>query len=269
MLSSKKGSGSGNTYMLNKILKSNEAAPLTQSLITAVTALWSPISAGLFFLAGEAYKQRSPDIKFGYGGDPSFLTTDRYSELVYHELSHASHYSQVGTSWWLKLGIAENKNPGSGTYGECCTNYAPCIALAEGWAYFFGHYLADKQWKQNSTPFPEQGDLTVMSNLMFFSNQNNLSSHLHFLESFDPKRQLDPNNWIPKGLLYDLIDPDHEMFPGANRVDDKVSGYSCSQIYRAMQSDIESMNDFMQRLFELSNNRQREETVSLFRQYGY
>jgi hypothetical protein len=269
MLSSKKGSGSGNTYMLNKILKTNEMVPVTQSLLTAVTAIWSPIASGLFFLANEAYKQRAPDIKFGYGGDPEFLTTNRYCELVYHELSHASHYNQVGNNWWLKLGIAENKNPGEGTYGECCTDYAPCIALAEGWAYFFGHYLADKKWKNYSTPFPEQGNLTEMINLIYFSNQNNLSSHIHFLESYDPHRQLDPNKWIPKGLLYDLIDPAHESFPQSNQIDDQVFGYSTKQIFDAMQPNIGSIDEFMHKLIQLDNNRQHAQTISLFKQYGY
>src|SRR5207344_1481580 len=124
MLSSKKGSGHGNTYMLNKLLHSSIAYNASEELIPGLLVLWSPIGAGLAFLGMEAFKARSPDIKYGYGGDPKFLTTDRYDELVYHELSHAGQYSQVGNNWWLKLGIAESKNPGTGFYGDCCTHYS-------------------------------------------------------------------------------------------------------------------------------------------------
>jgi hypothetical protein len=269
MLSSKKGSGHGNTYMLNKLLHSSIAYNASEELIPGLLLLWSPISAGLAFLGMEAFKARSPDIKYGYGGEAQYLTTDRYDELVYHELSHASHYSQVGNNWWLKLGIAESKNPGSGFYGDCCTPRSFMIALAEGWAYFMGHYLSDKKWKLKSTSFPEQGNFILGQNFLHFSTQNGMSSHYNFLESYNPERSLDPDRWIPKGLFYDLCDSAEEKFPFANQITDEVSGYKVEYIYKAMKPEIENILDFKYRLLKENNDHQHAAVLKLFAEYGY
>ncbi len=269
MLSSKKGSGAGNTYMLNKMLHSSIASNAGEIMIPAVLLLWSPVTAGLSFMGMEAFKARSPDIKYGYGGDAAYLTTDRYAELVYHELSHAGQYSQVGNNWWLKLGIAEYKNPGSGFYGDCCTHYSFRIALAEGWAYFMGHYLADKKWKLKSTSFPEQGNFNLSQHFLYFSNQNGISSHQYFLESYNPRRATDPDRWIPKGLFYDLCDPPLEKYTDASGIIDKVNGFTVEQLYHAMQPEVETITDFKYRLLKENRDYQYVEVLKLFAAYGY
>ena len=269
MLSNKKGAGHGNTYMLNKLLQSSIASNASEELIPAVLLFWSPITAGLSFLGIEAFKARSPDIKYGYGTDAEFLTTDRYDELVYHELSHAGQYSQVGNNWWLKLGIAESKNPGSGFYGDCCTNYSFRIALAEGWAYFMGHYLSDKKWKLKSTSFPEQGNFNLRQNFLYFSSQNAISSHICFLESYNPRRSIDPDRWIPKGLFYDLCDSAGEAFPDASKINDNVSGFTVEQLYKAMQPEVESIIDFKYQLLKVNKDNQHAAVLKLFAEYGY
>lgn len=268
MLSQKQGSGNGNTYMLHKIMISNPAAVGVEVVLTDVLLYWSPVAAGISFLAFEAFKARAPDIKYGYGGDYSYLTTDRYGELVYHELSHASHYKVVGNAWWIDFGLAESKNEGPGFYGSCCTKYAPRIALAEGWSYFMGHYLADKKWGLQSTSFPEQGNLQTRENLLYFSCEKGFSSHIRFIESYDPHRFIDYNYWIPKGLFYDLMDPDHEIFPG-NAIRDNVSGFTCRQIFEAMEKDVQGMEGYKQRLLKKNPFNAEVAVIDLFRQYGY
>jgi hypothetical protein len=269
MLSSRKGAGHGNTYMLNKLLQSSAAVEASEILIPSVLVLWSPIGAGLSLLGMEAFKARSPDIKYGYGDDPEFLTTDRYDELVYHELSHASQYSQVGNNWWMKLGIAETKNPGGGFYGDCCTKYSFRIALAEGWAYFMGHYLSDKKWALKSTRFPEEGNFILKQNFMYFSSQNGISSHICFLESYNPRRAEDPDRWIPKGLFYDLCDSAGETFPDASGIIDNVNSFKVEQIYKAMTPEVESIIDFKYQLLKANHDYQHAAVMTLFSEYGY
>ena len=268
MLSSSKGSGNGNTYMINKMMKTSPVVQSSAVLITSSVALLSPVGAGLSLLAEEVFKVRAPDIKFGYGGSASFLTTDRYCELVYHELSHAAHYASVGNKWWMKLGIAENDNPGEGSYGKCCTVYAPCIALAEGWAYYMGHYLADKKWGNKSTSFPEQGDLLQMKNVVTFNPTANLSSHIIFLEAYQPHKKDDPNAWIPKGLMFDLVDGNTELFRQSGITDD-VSGFTNAQLYKALQEDVKDVYEFKYKLLMQNNFHQQSAVNELFKQYGY
>jgi hypothetical protein len=267
MISSKKGSGTGNTYMLNKILLTNPAPAGTEVVLTSVVLFWTPVGAALALTASEAYKARAPDVKYGYGADPSYLTSDRYGELVMHELSHASHYSVVGNDWWLKFGLAESKNAGEGFYGGCCSDYASRIALGEGWAFFIGHMAADWKWGPESTPFPEAGNLATGTNLIYFSNGNGISSHIRFLESFDPFRHADLNYWIPKGMFYDLYDPVVELYPGSN-IRDEVSGISIRELFGAMTSDVNGMDAYRIRLLR-TNQDQGVKIIDLFTQYGY
>jgi hypothetical protein len=173
----------------------------------------------------------------------------------------------VGDFWWVKLGLAENKNPGIGTYGQCCTDFSPRISLAEGWAYYMGHLLADRKWGMGSTEFPEQGDFDTNQFMLQFSPLAGESSHIHFLESYDPRRTQDPNRWIPKGLFYDLSDPGTE--PTESGITDNVSGYQCKQFFAALASGAKDINEFKLTLLSQNHNYEREEVIRLFSEYGY
>lgn len=269
ILSAKKTSGHGNTYMTQSIMEDNTAAFIAGEalLIGALTSM-NPITGVATIAVTEYLRTRAPDIHYGYGGDPSFLTTDRYNELVMHELSHASHYKVVGTVWWAKFGLAEATNKGEGTYGSCCTDKAARIALGEAWAYTMGHFFTDVEYGMKSTAFPEQGNIDELRDVLLFSNRKDLSSHLYFLESFDPKRTLDPSHWVPKGLLYDMMDPTIELFPGSG-IRDEVSGFTCRQIFSIMTRDVHDIHQFKSRFIERYGGAQSKAVDELFAQYGY
>ena len=268
MLSSKQGAGNGNAYMLSKVLYSSPAAAGTEVLVAGAVAAWVPVAGELVVLATEAYKARCPDIKFGYGGEVPYLASDRYTELVYHELSHANMYSVVGNDWWIKFGLAENGNKGPGAYGECCSDKAYHIALGEGWAYFAGHYFAARRWGMLSTRFPEQGNLETNEGVIFFANDKLLNSHERFLESYDPQRAVDQSSWIPKGLFYDLIDPPIEQYPG-NGIVDRVGGFTAREIFSVMSKDIRDLRAYRDKLIRMFPTRDTAAIRELFRQYGY
>lgn len=269
ILNYKKASGHGNTYMLHDIMKDNAAyviagEVLTLTMLTSMT----PIGPAAVVALTAFIHARAPDIQYGYGGDPAFLTTDRYAELVMHELGHASHYHAVGAVWWAKLGLAEATNKGEGTYGACCTDKARRIALGEGWAYLIGHFFADARYGLHSTPFPEQGFIDSNRNVLIFINQPKISSHIHFLESFNPNRKEDPSVWIPKGLLYDLIDPAEELFPESG-IEDPAGGYNCQQIFSVMTRNIENIDDFKKAFVGRYGGSSSQSIERLFAQYGY
>lgn len=70
--------------------------------------------------------------------------------------------------------------------------------------------------------------------------------HIDVLENFIPNLQNDPFKWIPKGLMWDLMDngePSQTTF-----VNDQVNGYTIQQIFAAMQSDISSIPQLKTRL---------------------
>lgn len=268
LLCSKTGAGHGNTFMLNKMIETGLAPKIVEGLVPSTLAFFSPGAATASIDAMMAFKARAADIRYGYGEDPEFLTTDRYSELVYHELSHAAHYGQVGNDWWLQLGVSEAINSGDGYYGDGNTRFAPRIALAEGWAFFLGHFMADREWGMESTAFPEQGSFKKNSDLLTFESVGEMSSHAHFLEAFAPARKEDPDRWIPKGLFWDLMDGPTESFQDSHVVD-QVSGLTPEQMFRMLTPDVKSMLDYKTSLLRWYGKGQKAEIIDLLRYYGY
>lgn len=268
LLSEKKNANNGNTYMFNKILNSGGIIPY--ALITSAVAA-IPFIGPAAATCAALWAVRAPDMKFGYGGNYlSFYSTDQYCELVYHELSHAGHYAQVGNSWWINLGLDENNNSGAGSYGACCQTSSQKIAVAEGWAYHLGHYLADKKWGLECTTFPEQGtNISNFENTLLFSNGNGYSSQHNFLEDYYPQRDisLDPNRWLPKGLFNDMIDNGIE--PTSTFVSDNVSGFTNQQFFQALQNDVNSIPDYKAKFLQQNNYSQQTQINELFSQYGF
>ena len=100
---------------------------------------------------------------------------------------------------------------------------------------------------------------------------NGLSSHLNLLEDFNPNRTIDdPFFWIPKGLMYDLIDNrnDNNAIPLRVPLDDQVVGYTTAQLFNALQSDITTLQAYHTRLISQTNNNPTGVTT-IFTFYGY
>lgn len=78
-------------------------------------------------------------------------------------MSHASHYTKVGTGWYTQFvnaELAEIVSHPSGPLnpdGDGTTSNSPIIALGEGWAYHMGHFLANRTYGFSSDASIEQG----------------------------------------------------------------------------------------------------------------
>ena len=276
LLSSERNANNGNTYMTNKILASGGIVPYVlitgaASSALGIIPLAGPVLAPIVVAVAALWAVRAPDIVFGYGGSyTSFLATDQYCELVYHELTHAAHYTQVGNAWWIQLGLDEKYNTGDGSYGACCQTRSKKIAVAESWAYHIGQYLANKKWGLQCTTFPEQGsDISNFVNVLYFSASTGKSSKENFLEDFNPNRNvmLDPNRWLAKGLYNDMIDGGLES--SNSGIIDNVSGFTNQQFYQALQNDVNSMSDYKAKFLQQNNFLQQTQINALFTEYGY
>jgi len=128
-----------------------------------------------------------------------------------------------------------------------------------------GHFLADQRYAHRSAQANEQGIGYLNNNSVAL-----LSSHLNLLEDFDPSRTGDPFRWIPKGLMYDLMDNrnDNNAVPRRIPLDDNVTGYTIQQIFNALQSDVTSLQQYRVRLLTQNTNNPTGVT-SIFTFYGY
>jgi len=188
---------------------------------------------------------------------------------MYHELSHASHYSQVSWGWYSTFVAAElheiiaNPSGQFNPYGTGTTSYSPIIALGEGWAYHIGHFLADQRYGTISSCQAEQTDAFGFG--IFFCPNGTNHPNIDVLENFDPNLLTDPFRWIPKGLLEDMTDNTNEINP----ITDNVQGFTIQQLYLALQADVNSVEQYRTRFIQQNPGNQNQQTINLFGQYHY
>ena len=118
-------------------------------------------------------------------------------ELFYHELTHAAHYAALGNKWYSTFVNAEVyevvntfiSDNGYSPYGRGTDSYGPIIALGEGWAYYMGHYFADKKYNTSAGCQSEQIGADGFGIAFCPSGTNH--PHLLVEENFNPNLSSD------------------------------------------------------------------------------
>ena len=221
---------------------------------------------------------RTLDMTLGYNVNLGW-TSDRVKALMYHELSHAAHFNKVGAAWWNSFVYATettivrhtgaNDPYGNGTDG-ISSEY---ISVGESWAEHMARTMCDRQYGTNSRPFPDVAGNIYQNGTVSFNNQNGtttrLSSHLSYLELYDPNRAANPFRWIPEGIFYDLIDTRNEPSPVLDGVSNTTVRFTNAQIWNALDADIRSMPQYRDRLIGENPNNQIAQVRALFAEYNY
>ena len=137
--------------MCSKVL--NGHIILTDTSITTILApemTYTPNSSWKNFFINIGYgtlatvlnqmlKKVLPDITIGTGGH----SYRKVYDVVNHELSHASHFSQVGSAHWAKY-ISYIMTYGS--YGNGTGKNAELCGIGEMWGYSMGHIRAYEKY---------------------------------------------------------------------------------------------------------------------------
>ena len=113
----------------------HHGAFLSQSLIQKYLGQYVPL-----------IKMFLPDITIGTKGGSSY--SDIYS-TVCHELSHASHYAQVGNSYWdkyIEYIATSYLSSGGTTYGTGTEEGAGYCEVGETWAYFMESIMYQERY---------------------------------------------------------------------------------------------------------------------------
>lgn len=136
--------------------------------------------------------------------------------------------------------------------------YPNIVAMWQAFAQHFGHTIADRFFKWGEYNFVLQGKT-------WFSS-GGISSSSKYLEGFDPSIGVpyDYFNWIPVGLINDLMDNQTDPFP----INDNVSGFTYSEIQSVYYSELETMADF-KNAFKSIRPSQSIAIDQLFASYGY
>lgn len=83
-------------------------------------------------------KYIQPDLTISVNNDNSSTTSQVVSSLVFHESSHASHWSKVGSSYWVKY---INYIATYGAYGNGTGQNAGYCGVGEMWGNYFGNLI--------------------------------------------------------------------------------------------------------------------------------
>lgn len=234
-------------------LTSDASAPMLKqmannSIIIDVAQLYLVASGHPWYaVAMQVLMQFPPDITYNYSDYPSlYLNSDQISQTFYHELSHASHFNKVGVAYWTDYIIYIVSHQG---YGTSTNLGSGRIAISEAWAEFCGSRFAHlKYGNNNSLPQPSPGNWNKK------------------LEDFIPYANTSSWNWIPDGIMHDLTDVGELA---STNVIDNVSGFSMSQVFGSMDSDITSVLGYRNRFKLEYGNAQKPPIDALFKSYGY
>lgn len=271
----------GAAPMFNKC-NNNVIPPIWTASFLASASIGGYITGGLVAIGNTLKNQVDIVVNFAGGDYNCGLNSSSLKSIAYHELGHAQHYAQAGCSFWgnYRAGIITELSKFNqvafhpyGTGNDAGT--APVIATGEMWGNHCEKIYADRYF----------GNGGAASNVFlsiiqggFWANPINsfatgavgvipgLNANLAAIESFDPDLPNDVHRWIPEGLPYDLIDNRNDnFFP----ITDNVAGYTINQCYNALQTDVQSIPAFRDRLLQQNGNNQQLQVNQLFQQYGY
>ena len=215
---------------------------------------------------GTVLLAKKVDMFIDYNFPLYSFKSDVLKETVYHELSHASHYSKLPV-WYAQFVAAElseaiswNGSIKYSPYGQGNNQYSPIIALGEAWGYHMGHYLANLRYGPLASCTRENQYAYCPNGISF--------PHIDVLENWNPNyNNGDFFRWIPKGLMEDMMDGGIE--PQASGVVDNVSGFTIQELFNGLQSDVISPQNYRDRLIQQNLNNQSTQISQLFSQYNY
>ncbi len=196
-----------------------------------------------------------PDIIINYNKN----TPDEadFVETLYHELGHASHYAKVGNDFWgryIRYIII------NGSYGDGTKKDAPLVGISEAWGFYSGWVFSqDKYGARANRP------VAVTENYTPLPSPNN--DDIVGLVGFIGGPVVGYRGWMPAGIMQDLTDNNADVVRPS--FTDNANGYTTFSLFRALDSDVDSPQDFRNRLLQENSNRDQADVENLFEPYFY
>jgi hypothetical protein len=207
----------------------------------------------------------APDIAYNHG-DENPLLSDQVKDTYYHEFGHASHWNSLNdNNYWLdNIGyIVENQGYGDGT----AIGYDKCATI-EMWGFHIGPSYTDGKYLLQHSNFP-------------FLNQNR-ARYINLLEGGGglncggmPCDFRFVNNFIPRGLILDLIDDNVNDYPTPGEFEDipvvdNVNGFTNNSIFIGLDANISSPSNLKTHLnSNLPTGINSVDIDNLFSSYGF
>lgn len=229
------------------------------------------ISPQYDFIINSHFQSNKKQIYMWWGtSDINSITTSRVTinaaiQLGIKYLEMVNNASNDGINLFndysLSLHASVSNNPwpfGNGVSVPSVQYNADIVAMWQSFAQNLGHTIANRAFGYGEYNFSLQGKTWVSS--------GGISSSSKYLEGFDPSigPPNDNFNWIPVGLINDLMDSQTDPFP----VIDNVSGFTYSEIQSVYYLEPQSIAEF-KNAFKTIRPSQATAIDQLFTSYGY
>ena len=225
------------------------------------------------------------DVVIGYAAANSDyncrLTSANIKSIAYHELGHTAHFAQAGCDYWqaYRTRVANELvfgNPDTRPYGDGTENNAGVVAVGEMWGNHCEFIFSNRQYGNGGANGPFGTGFTARMQFADWQNiLGGLNANLNAIENFNPRinqffgTTVDPHQWIPQGLPYDLMDNRNDFAFNTALPFDNVAGYTAQQCFNALQGDVRTVPAFRDRLLQQNGSNQAAVVTDLFFRYGY
>lgn len=152
-----------------------------------------------------------PDMALFLLEDDSLCQTPTVYETVFHEFAHASHYEQVGDTYWTNYILHIIMHMGYGDHEDGF--YAGYCGIGEMWGYFAGHHFL---YKYLGCDYP----------YLFLNNWGNPDESMYCHLQYHPRFVNRYTYWFQPGILA-------KIHSDAN--------CSITDIYNALNADVYSL----------------------------
>lgn len=213
-------SGPGATPMLRKIASTSAVSQIIDFLL---------LGSGRSDLAliKQVVQRQLPDVSIRYGGDQGTIPTFRLKPLLYHELGHAQHYSQVGNNFWTVF-IALTVQHGG--YGDKSDSGSGRMAVSEGWANYTERLFTIAKYQGTVQSIRSDGALLELENQIPSSSNRTVTVPGYYTEG-----------WLIFGLYHDMTDNSEPTFTG---VTDNVDAFTPAMVFHGLQSNVSTVRDY-------------------------
>jgi hypothetical protein len=203
-------------------------------------------------------KAFAPDVVVAYKDNKELHKhSDQIKSILYHELAHTSHFSQVGADYWFDNDNYIIKNNG---YGDGTGIGSSKCALIEMWAYYLEPLISERAYglKHSNTTSISSFDIERTRYINTAENTFSLEGKASFIKS---------------GLFHDINDTNpqfdpYESFPLIGK--DKIGGFVPSDIFKTLTREIDSPTKFRDKFKRNSIlNTQSGNYDNLWRAYGF
>jgi hypothetical protein len=222
---------------VDAVISTSYSAPMLNNInlssSTSIDALLTQlfnIPAALTPTLRSIIGDKLPDIYAPYYNRNSNRVPRTFIETMFHEFTHASHYAQAGDAFWQDYIAYIFANGG---YGDVTKPGSGMIQLSEAWAEDVSNFCA----------YQIYGDTVYIR--------------------YNEKPYTD---FIPYGIYHDINDNAVDTI--RHRTLDEVSGFTFTQMYQLLQSNVRTQQQFRDEL-KLKLPAQAGQIDSLYVGYGF